>query len=204
MVEDGHKQFGLGGLHAGPGLVDFLLDVIFGENHRRLRLRSSRDRRLEGPPGDLDLDRDLVSQAGKVGLLPDEFPPRGLQPRCGQIHLVAVGDRVDLRQHLAAFDPIALVDEKADDVARNDLWREVDNVGLDESVVGNRERGAALPPAEDDQKSNGRQRDRHDHSEDIPIPGRPNANVLWTGRGNDCRLRRAHARRRLRERRAHR
>ena len=123
LVVNGQEQVGLGGLHAGPGLVDPLLDVVVGEHHRGLRLRSSRDRRLQGPPGDLDLDRDLAPQAGEVGLLPVELPLGGLQPRRGHVDLVAVGDRVDLRHHLALLDPVALVNDQADDPARDQLRR---------------------------------------------------------------------------------
>ena len=75
----------------------------------------------EGPPGDLDLDRDLAPEPGEVGLLTDQLSLRGLELRRGDVDLVAVGDRVDLRHHLAPLDPVVLVDEEADDPTRDHL-----------------------------------------------------------------------------------
>ena len=147
VVIQGQEQVGLGGLDGGPGLVDPLLDVVLGEDHRGFRLGPGRDRRLQGPPGDLDLDRHLAPEAGEVGPLSVEFPPRGLQPRRGQIDLVAIGSGVDLRHHLALLDPVALIGEDADDPPRDGLGGQVDDVGLDEGVVGEGMRDSALPPA---------------------------------------------------------
>ena len=68
-----------------------------------------------------------------------------LGPR--DVDLVAVRDRVDLRDDLALGDAVVLVDQEPDDPAGDQLRGDVDDVGLDEGVVGDRVSPPVLDPA---------------------------------------------------------
>ena len=45
-------------------------------------------------------------------------------------------DRFDFRQNLALLDMVILFDKETDDASRNHLGSDVDDMGLDKSVVG--------------------------------------------------------------------
>ena len=80
----GERQAGPRRLDAGAGLVDVLLDPVPGQLQPLLGLAPVDRRGGQRPPGDLDLDRDLLADPFQVGLLADQVGPGRIELRAGQ------------------------------------------------------------------------------------------------------------------------
>ena len=166
MIGPGEDQVGIDGLEPGAGLVDPLLDVVLGQLERLGGLRPIGGGGGEGPPGDLDLDRDLLADAGQVGILAVQLGERGVELGPRDVDLVAIRDRVNLRHDLPLHDAAILFDQEADDPAGDQLRGDVDDVRLDEGVVGDRMLAAVLDPADRRGQAGGDHGDReHDCDE---------------------------------------
>ena len=100
VLQLGQRQGGLRRLHAGPGLVDALLDFVRVYFERLLGPGPVGHGGGEGPPGDLDLDRYLLADAVQVGTLAGQLGLGRIELGQRDVDLVAVRDRVDLRHDL--------------------------------------------------------------------------------------------------------
>ena len=69
VLQLGQREGGPGGLHSGSGLVDPFLDIVLGQPERLLGPHPVGQGGGGCPPGDLDLDRDLLPDAVQVGTL---------------------------------------------------------------------------------------------------------------------------------------
>ena len=142
-------QIGLGGVQPCLGLLDPMLDLVLGQLQGLLGSGLVRLGSREATAGDLDLNGDLHAEPGEGGLLPPQLRLGPLDLAAGQLHLIAVRHRVDLRQHLALLDPVVLLDKEADEMPRHGLRRDVDDVGLHKGIVGDRVSQAVGPPQVD-------------------------------------------------------
>ena len=118
--------------------MNALLHILDGELQRLFFLGLLGLRGGQCSLGDLDLSRHL-------GLQPFQRRFRGGQLRLGntelrleQVHLFAVGHRVDLSQQLAGGDHVLFLNLIADEVPGNLLRGDVDDVRFDEGVVRDR------------------------------------------------------------------
>ena len=152
----------LGRLQPGPGLVNAPRDLLAGELERLVGLGPVGPGGRLAPLRDLDLERHVDFQAGQRFLLPPQLRPGRVELGAGDGDLVAVRHRVDLRHHLALLDTVVLVHEEADDVPRHRLRRDVDDVGFDEGVVGDRVGPAVLHPLVGERAAGRRQRQKDD------------------------------------------
>ena len=146
VLQLGQREGGPGRLHSGSGLVDPFLDIVLGQLERLLGPGPVGQGGGGGPPGDLDLDRDLLADAVQVGTLAVQLGERGIELGPRDVDLVAVRDRVDLRHDLPLDDAVVLVGQEPDDPAGDQLRGDVDDVGLDEGVVGDRVAPAVFDP----------------------------------------------------------
>ena len=142
----GQEQVRRRGFQSGLGLFDPVLDLFFGELQTSLGSGFVRLGGRKGPAGDLDLKGDFQPEPGQCGLLPLEFCFGRFDLASSQVHLVAVGLRVDFRQHLVLFDPIILLDEEGDEMPRHRLRGHVDDVRLHKGVFGDRMVDPLPPP----------------------------------------------------------
>ena len=172
-------------MSSGAGLVDPLLDVVLGQLERLLGPGPVGHGGGEGPPGDLDLDRDLLADPVQVGTLAVQLGQRGIELGPRDVDLVAVRDRVDLRHDLPLHDAVVLFDQEADDPAGDQLRGDVDDVGLDEGVVGDRMVAAVLDPADRGGQTDGDRDDRQRQSDEA-AGAEPDATSLGMGR-RGCR-----------------
>ena len=83
----------------------------------------------------------------QVGTLAAQLGERGIELGLRDVDLVAVRDRVDLRDDLSLGDAVVLIDQEADDPAGDHLRGDVDDVRLDEGVVGDRVACAGIRPS---------------------------------------------------------
>ena len=187
-------QVGLGGFEPGLGLLDPLLDLVFGELQCLSCSGLVRLGGREAAAGDLDLNGDLQPEPGEGRLLPAQFRLGAVSTLLrAMFDLVPVGHRVDLRQHLALLDPVVLLDQEADEVPRHRLRRDVDDVGLHEGVVGDRVGQAVGPPGvdnEDRQHGQGQQPARAKQASREQTPARGacgRRGRLWWRRGRVLR-----------------
>ena len=154
VLQFGERERGLRRLDAGAGLVDALLDVVAGQFQGFLRPFPIRNGGCCRPPGDLDLDRHFLADAVQVGALASQLGLGRFQLSPGDVDLVAVRNGVDLRYDLPLDDLVVLIDEVPDKSAGDDLRGDVDDVGLDEDVVGDRVITPVFDPAQSSRKSN--------------------------------------------------
>ena len=166
VLQFGQRQRGPRRLDSGAGLVDALLDLVAGQLQRFLSLGSVGLGGGERPPGDLDLDRHLLANPVQVGTLAGQLGQSRVELGPRHVDLVAVRDRVDLRDHLPFLDAIILLDQKPDDPAGDQLRGDVDDVGLDKGVVGDRVRAPVADPAHRKRQADGEERDQQDDRED--------------------------------------
>ncbi len=115
-----------------------MLDLLFGELQTCLGAGLVRLGSRESTTSDLDLNGDFQAEPGQCGLLPLELRFGRFDLVSSKVHLVAVGLRVDFRQHLILFDPIILLDEEGDEMPRHRLRGHVDDVRLHKGVFGDR------------------------------------------------------------------
>ncbi len=123
------------GFQPGLCLFDAVIDLHIGERQTALGSGFIRLRRGKGSAGDLDLKRDFQPQPGQCGLLPFEFGFGCIDLASSQIHLVAVGLRVDFHQQLILLDAIVLLDKEGDEMPRHRLRRHVDDMRLNKGVL---------------------------------------------------------------------
>ena len=147
VLQLGQREGGPGRLQSGAGLVDPLLDLILGVLERLLGLDPVGQGGGGGPPGDLDLDRDLLADEIEVGTLAVQLGERRIELGPRDVDLVAVRDRVDLRHDLPLDDAVVLIGQEPDDPAGDQLRGDVDDVGLDKGVIGDRVAAAVFDPA---------------------------------------------------------
>jgi hypothetical protein len=86
-----------------------------------------------------DLPRILLDHAIPCGFLEPQGRLGHLTLGPGHVQFALMGRRVDLGEYLSGLDAVVLLDEHSRDQAAN-LGREVDDVRLDEGVVGHRPR----------------------------------------------------------------
>ena len=125
-----------------------MLDLIFGQFQRFFGAARVRFGRFESATGNCDLNWDFNSQAFQGGFLPLQFRFSLGDFFASQFDLVAIGHRIDFCQHLILLDAIVLFNQKSDQVTRNDLWGDIDNVGFDKSIVRDRANYSIEPPGE--------------------------------------------------------
>ncbi len=151
----GEEQVRRRGFQSGLGLLDPVVDLFLRERQASLSAGFIRLRGGKGPAGDLDLKGDFQPQPGQCRLLPLELRFRRLDFASSQVDLVAIGLRVDFRQHLVLFDPVILLDEEGDEMARHGLRGHVDDVGLHKGVLGDRAVSTIRPPGEEQNQGQG-------------------------------------------------
>ena len=134
-------------------LIDALFDFVTRQFQGFLRPSPIRNGGGCRPPGDLDLDRHFLAYAVQVGALASEFGPRRFQLRLRHVDLVAVRRGVDFGDDLSLLDLIILIGQKLDHSPRDDLRRDVDDVGLNERVVGDRVGSPEVDPAQSSRKA---------------------------------------------------
>ena len=166
ILQFGQRQRGPRRLDSGAGLVDALVDLVAGQLQRFLSLGSVGLGGGERPAGDLDLDRHLLADPVQVGTLADQLGLRRVELGPRHIDFVAVRDRIDLREHLPFLDAIILLDQKPDDPAGDQLRGDVDDVGLDKGVVGDRVRTPVANPVHRKRHADGEERDQQNDRED--------------------------------------
>ena len=173
----------VGGFDAGLGLLDPFFDFVLGELQSLLCSGLVRLRGREAAAGDFDLDGDLQPEPREGGLLPPQFRLGRLHLAAGQLDLVSVGNRVDLRQDLSLLDPVVLLDQEADEVPRNRLRGDVDDVGLDKGIFRDRMVPAVGPPPASEHKQQ-----RREHQPANPHETNVGAFARHCGRGKGSRL----------------
>ena len=87
------------------------------------------------------------------------------------VDLVAVRDRVDLRHDLPPGNAVVLLDQELDDLAGDPLRSEVDDVGLDERVVGGGVGAPVVGRAHHHSQAGGDQGNHHDPCDEFDRDG---------------------------------
>ena len=132
----GEREVRLGNLDGCLRLLDGFVDFVGGEFQGIFRPCLLGPCPGKGLPGNVDLKGNFFLELGQACFLPFQLRLGKFELAARLLHLVSVVDRFDLRQHLALLDLVILFDKETDDAARNHLRSDVDDVRLDESIVG--------------------------------------------------------------------
>ena len=149
VLQLGQRQRGLRRLDAGAGLVDPLLDfVLVSFSDSSALARSAAAAANVRRAISIWIGTSLRTRSRSARWRASSAWARiELSPR--DVDLVAVRNRVDLRHDLPLDDAVVLIGQEPDDPAGDQLRGDVDDVGLDEGVVGDRVGAPVLDPAHD-------------------------------------------------------